>query len=77
MRFWAAVGEVAAARREAVLTVMVGNHARDVTAERTAEVIAGFTIVNDPSARGPVIRRDRPVPLEKSSLLVKRHVCAR
>ncbi len=45
---------------EAELGVVVGTTARDVPAERAAEVIAGYTIVNDLSARDLMTRDDRP-----------------
>ena len=37
---------------EAELGVVIGRRARDVPAERALEVVAGYTIVNDISARG-------------------------
>ncbi|WP_158850158.1 fumarylacetoacetate hydrolase family protein [Saccharothrix deserti] len=45
---------------EAELAVVIGRHARDVTADRAAEFIAGYTIVNDLSARDLMPRSDRP-----------------
>jgi 2-keto-4-pentenoate hydratase/2-oxohepta-3-ene-1,7-dioic acid hydratase in catechol pathway len=48
---------------EAELAVVIGTHARDVPAERAAEVIAGYTIVNDLSARDLMTRSDRPASM--------------
>ena len=45
---------------EAELGVVVGRRAWEVTAERAVDVIAGFTIVNDLSARDLMTRGDRP-----------------
>lgn len=45
---------------EAELAVVIGSTARDVPATRAAEVIAGFTIINDLSARDLMTRSDRP-----------------
>lgn len=45
---------------EAELAVIIGAEARDVPAERAAEVVAGYTIINDLSARDLMRRDDRP-----------------
>ena len=45
---------------EAELAVVIGRPARDVTAQRAATVIAGYTIINDLSARDLMRRTDRP-----------------
>lgn len=45
---------------EAELAVVIGTHARDVAAEQAQDVIAGYTIVDDLSARDLMTRPDRP-----------------
>lgn len=45
---------------EAELGVVVGRRARDVSAADAADVIAGYTIINDLSARNLMRRSDRP-----------------
>jgi 2-keto-4-pentenoate hydratase/2-oxohepta-3-ene-1,7-dioic acid hydratase in catechol pathway len=45
---------------EAELAVVIGKPARDVAADRASDVIAGYTIINDLSARDLMKRSDRP-----------------
>jgi 2-keto-4-pentenoate hydratase/2-oxohepta-3-ene-1,7-dioic acid hydratase in catechol pathway len=45
---------------EAELAVVIGKQARDVAADRAADVIGGYTILNDLSARDLMTRSDRP-----------------
>jgi 2-keto-4-pentenoate hydratase/2-oxohepta-3-ene-1,7-dioic acid hydratase in catechol pathway len=45
---------------EAELAVVIGRPARDTPADRAADVIAGYTIINDLSARDLMKRGDRP-----------------
>ena len=48
---------------EAELAVVIGTVARDIPADRAAEVIAGYTILNDLSARDLMTRSDRPASM--------------
>ena len=48
---------------EAELAVVIGTTARDIGADRAAEVIAGYTILNDLSARDLMTRDDRPASM--------------
>lgn len=45
---------------EAELAVVIGKRAHNVRADRALEVIAGYTILNDLSARDLMMRADRP-----------------
>lgn len=48
---------------EAELGVVIGKRAKDVPVEHAADVIAGYTIVNDLSARDLMTRKDRPLSM--------------
>jgi 2-keto-4-pentenoate hydratase/2-oxohepta-3-ene-1,7-dioic acid hydratase in catechol pathway len=48
---------------EAELGVVIGRRAHEIPVERAIEVIAGYTIVNDLSARDLMTRPDRPVAM--------------
>jgi len=52
---------------EAELAVVIGKRARDVPAERAAGVIAGFTIVNDLSARDLMMRATTGMHLDQEA----------
>ena len=45
---------------EAELGVVIGKTARDLPVERALSAVAGYTIVNDLSARDLMVRKDRP-----------------
>ena len=48
---------------EAELAVVIGKRAQNVPAERAVDVIAGYTILNDLSARDLMVRADRPAAM--------------
>ncbi|MBF6619295.1 MAG: fumarylacetoacetate hydrolase family protein [Patulibacter sp.] len=56
------VAEEARIDYEAELAVVIGRGGRDIPAERAMEHVAGYTIVNDVSARGLLARADPLVP---------------